>query len=181
MTEGHNSGEMPAKDREILFFINRRIYNEKLAAKKRADADLKNAAKGVKVDLGETGVDEIKAYEKAQTPEGLAKIQAARAAEDRVLGYLGVPVGTQFDLLSDRTPLKERAFRDGREAGLRGDTLSNPYNDASEEGQSYAEGWHEGQGDLFAGIKKKDDAARALEAELIKGNDDQDELEDEAA
>ncbi|TPM53254.1 hypothetical protein FJ959_22250 [Mesorhizobium sp. B2-2-4] len=168
---GHNV-DIGEADRKVLFFINRKNYLAALAEQKAATAKLKQVGKVIKADLGEYGLDQIKAYEKAQTPEGLAKIKAAQEAERQALRFAGVPINTQLDIFADRMPLDERAYRDGEEAGLRGDTLSNPYNEASAEGQEYARGWHDGQGALFAGIKKKEDAAAD---ELIKGSDEGDD------
>ena len=44
-----------------------------------------------------------------------------------------------------------------------------------------ARGWHDGQGALFAGIRKKEEEAADAENELIKGGDDSDEDPFEAA
>lgn len=166
---GHNSIDLAEKDRKVLFFINRKDWLEAMAAKKAADAKVKLVGKTIKADLGAYGLDQIKAYEKAQTPEGLAELKARRDADLQAMRFAGVPVNTQLDIFLDRAPLDERAYRDGEEAGLRGDTLANPYNEASAEGQEYARGWHDGQGALFAGIKQKQEAAAD---ELISGQDD---------
>lgn len=169
---GHNSGDLSEKDRKVLFFINRRDYLAALADKKAADAKVKLVGKQIKADLGEYGLDQIKTYEKAQTPEGQAKLKARQEAERQAMRFAGVPINTQLDLLTDLKPLDERAYSNGEEAGLRGDTLSNPYNEASPEGQEYARGWHDGQGALFAGIKKKEEAAST--DELIQGSGEHD-------
>lgn len=178
-TAGHNSGDMSEKDRKVLFFINRNAWLEAVAAKKVADAKVKNVGKVIKADLGEYGLDQIKAYEKAQTAEGLAELKARRDADLQAMRFAGVPVNTQLDIFTDRAPLDERAYSDGEEAGLRGDTLANPFNEASHEGQEYARGWHDGQGALFAGIKKKE--AEASTDELIQGHDSEDPFEDQEA
>lgn len=158
--------DLAEKDRKVLFFINRRDYLEALAVQKAATAKLKLVGKTIKADLGIYGLDQIKAYEKAQTPEGLAELKARRDADLQAMRFAGVPVNTQLDIFLDRAPLSERAYTEGEEAGLRGDTLSNPYNEASTEGQEFARGWHDGQGALFAGIKQKQETA-----EIIKGAD----------
>lgn len=160
---GHN--QAGAGETEVLFFVDRRLYLAALEAQKHANKAMKDVGKTIKADLGVNGLTMIKAYEKAQTPEGKAEIQAKQEAERQAMGFAGIPINTQLDLLTDRMPLVDRAFRDGREAGLRGDTLANPYNEASPEGQEYAKGWHEGQTALFAGITAKQEAA----AELIEG------------
>ncbi|KQT52193.1 MULTISPECIES: hypothetical protein [unclassified Aureimonas] len=161
---GHN--DIALKDLKVLFFIGRQKYLAAQAAQKAANAEMKRVGKVIKVDLGEFGLDSIKAYEKAQTPEGKAALQARQEAERQAMSFAGIPINTQLDLLTDRMPLVERAYRDGEEAGLRGDTLNNPFSEASEEGHEYARGWHDGQGALFAGIKQKEAEAAA---ELIKG------------
>lgn len=165
----HPANEISDKDRKVLFFINRKDYLEALAAQKAANARMKQVGKVIKADLGEYGLDQIKTYEKAQTPEGQAKLKARQEAERQAMAFAGVPINTQLDIFTDRAPLDERAYRDGEEAGLRGDSLSNPYNEGSAEGQGYARGWHDGQGALFAGIKKKEEAASG--DELIQAGD----------
>lgn len=160
---GHNQPNI--RETEVLFFVNRRNYLAALEDQKAANKAMKDIGKTIKADLGVNGLTMIKAYEKSQTPEGKAEIQAKQEAERQAMAFAGIPINTQLDLLTDRMPLVERAFRDGREAGLRGDTLANPYNEGSPEGQEYAKGWHDGQGDLFKGIKAKEEAA----AELIEG------------
>jgi hypothetical protein len=185
-TAGHNSGEISEKDRKVLFFINRKDYLEALAVQKAATSKMKLVGKAIKADLGKYGLDQIKAYEQAQTPEGLAELKARRDADIQAMRFAGVPVNTQLDIFTDRLPLDERAYTEGEEAGLRGDTLSNPYNEASPEGQEWARGWHDGQGALFAGIKQKE-MAKADERIVGSDNgddpfgDEEDDEQDEAA
>lgn len=170
-TAGRNSGELSETDRKVLFFINRKNYLEAQAAQKAANARMKQVGKVIKADLGEYGLDQIKTYETAQTPEGQAKLKARQEAERQAMAFAGVPINTQLDIFTDRAPLTERAYRDGEEAGLRGDSLANPYNEASAEGQEYARGLHDGQGALFAGIKKKEEAASGDELIQAGGED----------
>jgi hypothetical protein len=164
-TAGHNSGEMSDGDKRVLFFIHRNEYVRLLAAKKAADAALKNHGKKTKVDLGEHGMRQIKLYEQMRTPEGEAKARAAMQADVQAAMWAGLPVNTQIDMFEDLAPLDERAFADGEEAGLRGDFLENPYDVNSHHGQQYEAGWRSGQAKLGEGITKK-------EAELIKGQDE---------
>lgn len=175
---GHNT-KIGDRDREVLFFVDLAAYRKALAAKKAADAEMKRIGKVIKADLGEHGMDQIKTFEKAQTEEGAAELRAQAEARAQAMAYAGTPSGYQFDLLEDRTPLVERAAIEGRKAGLLGKSLINPYNEASAEGQAFATAWHEGQGDLFKGIKAKEEQA----AELIEGpgHDDGGDLDDEEA
>ncbi len=177
---GHNGGDLAEQDRKVLFFMNRNAYVKALEAKKVADAALKQVGKTIKADLGEHGMAQIKAYELLQTPEGQEKLKAKMEAESQAMRFAGLPVGTQLDLLDNRTPDRlVKAYRDGEEAGLRGNTLANPYNEASEEGQEFARGWHEGQAALGAGIKKKE--AEASTDEHIQGSDVDDDPFEQAA
>lgn len=177
---GHNSGEMSDGDKRVLFFINRNEYVRLLAVKKAADAALKNHGRQIKSDLGEHGLRQIKLYEQIRTPEGEAKAKAAMEADIQAARWSGLPINTQLDIFDDLAPLDERAYRDGEEAGLCGDFLQNPYNEASAEGQAYAKGWHTGQGALFEGIKKKEaDADELIKAQREDDGRDLDE-EDEA-
>lgn len=162
---GHNS-KAEEVEALALFHINRRAYHEALAAKKAADAKLKNVGKTLKADLGEHGLQKIKDYDLAQTPEGQEKLKAEIDARTQAMRFAGMAVNTQVDMFADLAPLAERAYAAGMEAGMRGDTLSNPYNEASAEGQEYARGWHGGQEAIFAITKKRADADAD---ELIKG------------
>lgn len=177
---GHNGGDLAEKEREVLFFVDLAAYRKAIAAKKAADAEVKRVGKVIKADLGEHGMAEIKTFELAQTAEGAAHLRAEAEAKARAMSYAGTASGYQFDLLEDRTPLIERAAIEGRKAGLLGDTLNNPYNEGSAEGQEFARGWHSGQSDLFKGIRAKEDAERER-AELIEGpgHDQGGDLDDE--
>lgn len=177
---GHNGGDTAEQDRKVLFFMNRNAYVKALAAKKAADAALKQVGKTIKADLGEHGMAQIKAYEQLQTPEGQEKLRAKLEAEAQAMRFAGLPVGTQLDMLEERAPDRlAKAYRDGEESGLRGETLSNPFNEASEEGMEYARGWTVGQQALGAGIKKKE--AEGSTDELIQSGDvDEDPFADAA-
>lgn len=177
---GHNG--LTDDQHEVLFFINRRDWFEAMAAKKAADAKVKLVGKTIKADLGPNGLDEIKTYEKAQTEEGAAEIKAKMESTRRAMNLAGIPIGTQLDLLVDRAPLDERAYKQGREAGLKGDSLSNPYNESTAEGDAYARGWREGQDAILAATKARMEAANAAAnppAELVEGAGHDGDLDDE--
>ena len=176
---GHNGGDMAEKDRKTLFFINRNVYVKLAAAKKAADAALKNHGKQIKADLGENGLAQIKEYERARTPEGKAKIQAEIEAKREAWRWAGLPVNTQADLFGKLAPIDEEAFEAGEESGLCGETYNNPHDITSLAGRKYEEGWKSGQAQLFAGIKKKE--AEASTDELIKGGDVDDDPFEQAA
>ena len=164
---GHNS--ISDQDRRNLFFVDRHLWLKAMAAKKAADAAVKNVGKLIKADLGPNGLDQIKLYEKAKTDEGLQAIKDEIEAKRQALAYADIPINTQIDLFDNAVANDEKAYKLGLTAGLEGETLINPYNEATQDGQDYARGWHEGQGILFAGIKQKEQPAP--ESELIKGED----------
>lgn len=162
--KGHNS-EVTDETKRVLFFMRRNDYVAALATKKAADAALKNVGKKIKADLGDNGLRQIKLYEELRTPEGEAKFKAQRAADAQAAAWAGLPVNTQADMFEDLAPLDERAFAEGEEAGLRGETLNNPYDLNSEAGKLYADGWKSGQAKLFEGIQKQE------ATELLKGSE----------
>jgi hypothetical protein len=169
---GDNSA-MADEDRKVLFFLNRNEYVRLLAAKKAADAALKNHGRQIKADLGEHGLAQIKLYEQSRTPEGEAKIKAEFEAQRQAMRWAGIPVNTQVDMFEDLAPLDERAFDDGEEAGLRGDTFANPYDENSSAGRLFRQGWEAGQAKLAEGFRKKETH------EHIKADDGDDPFEDE--
>lgn len=177
---GHNSNEIGDDDKRVLFFIHRNEYVRLLAAKKAADAAIKNHGKKVKADLGDNGMSQIKLYEELLTPEGEAKFKARMEAERQAAAWAGLPIDTQIDMFENLAPLDERAFGEGEEAGLRGDSQgANPYDLNSEPGRKWAKGWEAGQAKLAEGFKKLVQPAD----EVIKGenvDDDPGFAEDEA-
>lgn len=165
--KGHNSNK-EEDDRKVLFFMDRNAYVKALEAKKAADAAFKNVCKTIKSDLGEHGLAQIKLYEQARTPEGEAKIKARMEAERQAARWAGLAVNTQADLFdADLAPIDDRAYAEGEEAGLRGDTLANPFDVNSKPGRRFEEGWKAGQASLAEGFRKKADGD-----ELISGAGD---------
>lgn len=173
---GHNSTQ-DEENRKVLFFMHRNDYVALLAAKKAADAALKNHAKLVKAELGEHGLAQIKLYEKSRTPEGEAKIKAEMEAMRQAARWAGIPVNTQFDMFEDLAPLDERAFEEGEESGLRGESLRNPYGQGSTAYEQFEEGWKKGQAKLGEGIKKKQVEGSGVE--LIVGDADDDVVDED--
>lgn len=138
---------------------HRQKFENLLAAKKKADNDLKNFGKIIKADLGNDGLDQIKAIIEGKTPEGEAAIKARIQRDVQVLRWLGVPIGTQGDMFpkDDRTPLKDRAFAEGKRQGLAGENNNNPHHHTTEAHRSHNDGYAKGQEINASGIKKLDD------------------------
>jgi hypothetical protein len=113
---GHNSKpELTDEQRSALFLHHRRVYMNALAAKKTADANLKNAAKRAKAE----GVDPGEIRFAIRLEANAEEEEARRGAEERIARWLQVPFGEQASLL-DRTPGEDRAFAEGRKAGAEG-------------------------------------------------------------
>lgn len=100
--------------------------------------------------------------------------------------FNALPPGEQGDLFPDRRPDDERAFDEGKVAGMEGKNPDGPYGADSVKGQSWLKGWHDGQRimreDLQAAMEKRNAANMEAEDELISGADPfEDELVSEAA
>ena len=63
----------------------------------------------------------------------------------RIARMFGHQLGRQLDLLdADRTPADERAYEEGRAAGMRRASNSNPYGMNTESGQAWQRGFNDG-------------------------------------
>jgi hypothetical protein len=70
----------------------------------------------------------------------------------QIAKWLSHPIGKQAELFdADRTPIEDRAFEEGKIAGLEGLTAKPPYDAVA--GQKWMDGWHAGQAVLAGGIK----------------------------
>lgn len=91
----------------------------------------------------------------------------------RVAKWTGQPVGFQAELFGDgvdRTPSVERAFAEGKIAGMAGEACVLPakWAPGSEQAEAWVRGWHDGQAVLASGIKpiaESDDEPDAGEAD----------------
>lgn len=159
VTADHNvvrASELTDDQRQALFFQHKKQYEKALEAKKRADADLKNACKLIKEEG--SSLDEIKLA--MMDPAAFEKhVRDKHESLIRVALYVGSPVGTQFKLFDepDRTPVEEKAFADGKRAGLAGEDASPPYAKHLPQAQQWMAGWHAGQEVLTKGFKQKPD------------------------
>lgn len=152
--------ELTDDQRYSLLEQHRQQHERLLAAKKAADAALRNHGKIVKADLGKNGMDQIKCLIEASTPEGEKAIRARIEQDAQVLRWLGVPIGTQSDMFpsDDRTPLAERAFNEGKRQGLAGESCNNPHHVTTEAHRRLNEGYAAGQEQLATkGFRKLDE------------------------
>lgn len=138
---GHN--QSMDDQRKVLFFHHlQRARNraEALAEMKREfDFALKEAE--------EDGIpkSDLKWALKAERQNQERALAKARR-EMEIARWLDLPVGTQLDLLAvDRTPAADKAYEEGKTAGLQGKTCISPYDPSTEQSQKWIEGWHAGQ------------------------------------
>ncbi len=165
---GHNSGALDDEHLQALHISNHLpLYERALKAKKDADATFKNACKTIKSEGG--SIEDIKLTIQLRTPEGEALLKARIEAQMRTARWAGVAIGTQADMFApDPRSLRERAFDEGKRAGLAGEPLNIPasYSPGSDGDIGFKEGWHHGQ-TLLAGKIKPTPASEA-ESGLIQ-------------
>lgn len=146
-----------------------------LEAEKRAKADRMNFDKVIKSDLGAHGLADIKLLEKLETPEGEEEVRAEMERRARVFRWAGIPIGTQGSLFDeDRRPIEDRAFDEGKRAGMEGKHCEPPHPAGTSAASRWVEGWHAGQAILATGFKKPADTPEVLrpEGNEPKGADD---------
>lgn len=166
----HDTRNEPLTDDEIkaLTFMHVKRYRDALAAKKSAAAAFLSATKLAKSELGDTAIADIKQIIAAEDDEDYeAKLQAEVERKARVARWLGLKIGTQEDMFSSSAslPVAEKAYEDGKTAGLKGEVLAPPHGSGTEAYGEYVRGWHDGQAALTSLIKKKETP------NLIKGDD----------
>lgn len=166
---GHNSAGSeltPAEGRALMFHHFRLIEAQKVVVKAAQD-DLKKLRKTAKADgLVMADLDFMARCADLEDPT-IAPAELRRRAE--IASWFALPVNFQPDMFTDRMPLDERAYEEGIAAGLQGKDPVAPYDAASNAGQKWLQGWHEGQrqmrDDLEAAMTKKN----AAKDELIHG------------
>lgn len=172
---GHNSGATtPLTDDELhaLTLHHKKQYESALATKKKAASSFLEVTKKIKAELGSAGLLDIKDMLSSESEDDFEeKIQSELERKARLARWLGLDVGTQIDLFGEssgvKPPLAERAYEDGKRAGLAGEICKPPFDTGGEGHQKYVEGWHFGQSIKASQIKKTD----AKEVPLIVNED----------
>lgn len=144
---GHNSAKAVLTDDEsrALFLRDIAKYEDALKVKKAADADLRNVGKVIKSD-GFT-LDQVKTAIAVRTPEGDAKERTKIRQALQAAVWAGVPLGTQLGMFDDpdRTPAVDRAYDEGKLAGMEGRTRRPPYSPELAQHDRWLTGWTDGQ------------------------------------
>lgn len=138
---------------------HRKKYEAALAAKKKADADFKNCCKLAKSECGTDAIDDIKDLIALDSDNGEEKMKGQVERMLRAMRWSGLQVGTQPGLFDedDRTPAADKAFDEGKRAGLAGQTAKPPYAPELEQYRRWMDGHGEGQSTLAKGFKAPDD------------------------
>lgn len=144
---GHNSGNagLSSDEARALFLQDVAKYERALEVKKAADADLRNVGKVIKSD-GFT-LEQVKVAVAVKTPEGDAKERTKIRQALQAAVWAGVPLGTQLGMFDDpdRTPAVDRAYDEGKQAGMQGLTRRPPYSPELEQHDKWLTGWTDGQ------------------------------------
>lgn len=126
---------------------HRQRVEKALATKKAAATAYLNACRLAKAELGADGMDDINDLIALATPEGEARMKAQIERQMRVMQWMNVPIGTHGELFADtdRTPITERAFNEGKRMGLAGESCNNPHHVTTAAHKSFNDGWAAGQ------------------------------------
>lgn len=166
---GHN--QLSEDERNGLHLQHVREYEVVLAAKKKADADIKNCGKRIKAE-GDS-VAKVKKTIRARTPEGEDELRAEIEETMEVLRWSGVNVGDTKEMFpEDRTPSVDRARAEGKRAGLDGQTAKPPHDPSTEQYKAWMEGHGEGQAVLGRGFKQLPTATEKLGADTARADEE---------
>jgi hypothetical protein len=126
---------------------HRQRVEKALATKKAAATAYLNACRLAKAELGADGMEDINDLIALATPEGEARMKAQIERQMKVLEWRNVPIGSMEDMFptTDRTPLTERAFAEGKRQGLAGESCDNPHHVTTLAHKSHNDGWAKGQ------------------------------------
>lgn len=168
---GHNS-ELTADERSAL----RMHHIQALLRVDEAMKPLRDERKKIRSTAKGDGfkVTELDAGVRLATMEDVSIfVQEIHELIEIAKAFNALPPGEQGDMFPDRRPANEKAFDEGKVAGMEGKNPEPPYGADSKKGQKWLEGWHDGQRvmreDLQAAMEKRN----AINAN--SGDDEDDE------
>lgn len=153
---GDNSlAALSADEQRALFLQHRGKWVQHQAKQAVLDAALDE----LKADLKNDGfsVKQMKiADDLAAGVKREERVKAEVADRLKVAWWIGHPMGAQLDLFSqpDRTPSVERAFEEGKTAGMEGRVRKPPYSPELPQHEKWMQGWYDGQEILAKGFNK---------------------------
>lgn len=142
--------------------FSRTLAKHDLTVKDATDAR-KAERDRARASLGKQALHKIKLYEELQSEEGQQRLVAKVEMQLQIARLANMPT-RQLDIFddTDRTPILEKAFLDGKTAGLSGDAASppSPYNSGQAQ-QKWLSGHQAGYSEYLIAKKMSPDAARA--------------------
>lgn len=181
LSHDNTTNELSDDQRHALTASWKGKYAAALAAKKTADANLKNVAKQAKSELGDNALADIKDLIAADEDENYeAKFVAELERRARIARWAGLEVGTQaslFDIGNTAPGLAEKAFNDGKRAGIDGQVLKPPHDAGSEAYNEYVRGWHEGTAIRTTTLREQEEGGNILLRPSENESSEPDELD----
>lgn len=135
-----------------IFFNHKTLYERDLAKKKEADAAFRNTCKLIKSEG--TAISDIKDAITLDDREGEIAIRAQIERRLQVARWVGADFGHQFSLLPE-TPAVDRAFEEGKIAGLKGTPKKPPHDPSVPQYKRWMEGYDQGQAVLAKKFEPK--------------------------
>jgi ribosome modulation factor len=159
--ENHNL----TADQQAALFLKHHLpaYRESLRLKDKAAADFRNVCKVIKAEGG--SITDIKTAIKLSGEEGEKAVKKEIEDTIRVARWLGHSVGYQMEMFEDRRPGVDRAYDEGKVAGMGGNIKKPPYSDPSlPQYKRWMEGWDDGQAVLTMKLKAPEPPPQTVKA-----------------
>lgn len=153
--KGHNRPELTEDEQRALTYSWKAKFEKQQAVVAKAKSDLRAIEDGAKSELGKNAVKDIKEMILIEQPGGNASVQAAVERQLRLSRWVNSPVGSQFEFFEDRRPAVDRAFEEGKTAGLQGLPRKPPYDASVPQYNRWMDGWHAGNDVLLSDFQSK--------------------------
>lgn len=153
--KGHNRPELTEDEQRALTYSWKKKWEAQQAVVAKAKSDLRAIEDGAKSELGKNAVKDIKEMILIEQPGGNASVQAAIERQLRLSRWVNSPVGSQFEFFEDRRPATDRAFEEGKTAGLQGLPRKPPYDASVPQYNRWMDGWHAGNDVLLSDFQSK--------------------------
>ena len=147
-----NHNQLSDEEKTILLIQGVKEIEQLLEKQHEITANIRNARKRLKSDGFATEVVNYALYLRKTDPEQALEQHRQQL---RIAKWLAHPIGSQASFDLDQ-PV-DRAFDEGKAAGLAGLNQESSYHPGSPEGQRWIDGWNSGQETLMAHIQKKQD------------------------
>ena len=117
-------------------------------------SECRNLLKKVKAELGDDGLDRVKMIVKLRRDEeATEKLRADLRNMAWVAKWMNATPGQQLEIFSDLRPTADRAYEEGKAAGLAGDRFNPTFGQGTEAYHRFQDGWQAGQEILAKGFK----------------------------